>query len=435
MPVKSLLFLLNDVRKRFSCAASATNCKSIKSDVHSSRIKLESASELSASPIVTSIEIKYRGDSLTSEGAVDRGRDCQPDELGAATDGIGLVEEKTSHDRLRDKGDHQRRGELQSRLRQKLSQKRAQVINFEKLVSCPSIELLYINMTQSTILSSLSAATYCLMFAILLIFASQTGSATKETSSAPLSLPINSPSTLRQQGATFGGRNDESTKAGSTLGLGMGAGGALSSIDWPKIGSQLVKQLASGPGVQARDRWINLQVTGDNTRHQYRPRVFSSLRAPGSRLAQQRPGTSSSSVLGGGSGGGGLGGQQNRLNGVWNEFRERLGARNTMRVHNAFRDLAWRILSHFAMPTPAIYELRRQHFYPIEEDAMNDLLFNRNTSKTIRSKRHLKSGHAHLDAQSKSKTMKSTTQDAKKKLHNNGHRVSRRYDDEDDEDR
>lgn len=64
----------------------------------------------------------------------------------------------------------------------------------------------------------------------------------------------------------------------------------------------------------------------------------------------------------------------------------RIGSRNTIRVHNAFRDLAWRIMSSLSMPTPVIYELRRQNFYSPEDDLRNDSLYNKNTSKTIRSR-------------------------------------------------
>lgn len=65
----------------------------------------------------------------------------------------------------------------------------------------------------------------------------------------------------------------------------------------------------------------------------------------------------------------------------------RIGSRNTIRVHNAFRDLAWRLLESLSMPTPVIYELRRQQFYSPAEDVKNDLLFNKNTTKTIRTRR------------------------------------------------
>lgn len=64
----------------------------------------------------------------------------------------------------------------------------------------------------------------------------------------------------------------------------------------------------------------------------------------------------------------------------------RIGSRNTIRVHNAFRDLAWRIMSSLSMPTPVIYELRRQNFYSPEDDLRNDSFFNKNTTKTIRSR-------------------------------------------------
>lgn len=77
----------------------------------------------------------------------------------------------------------------------------------------------------------------------------------------------------------------------------------------------------------------------------------------------------------------------NNLRSSLNRLSNRIGARNTIRVHNAFRDLAWRLLSRFSMPTPVIYELRRQHLYSREDDLMNDSLFNKNTSKTIRSRR------------------------------------------------
>lgn len=72
-----------------------------------------------------------------------------------------------------------------------------------------------------------------------------------------------------------------------------------------------------------------------------------------------------------------------------NRLSNRIGSRNTIRVHNAFRDLAWRLLSGFSMPTPVIYELRRQHLYSTEDDLMNDSLHNKNTSRTIRSRRLL----------------------------------------------
>lgn len=72
-----------------------------------------------------------------------------------------------------------------------------------------------------------------------------------------------------------------------------------------------------------------------------------------------------------------------------NRISARIGARNSIRVHNAFRDFAWRILSSLSMPTPVIYELRRQHMYSPEDDQMNDSLFNRNTTKTIRTGRLL----------------------------------------------
>lgn len=81
--------------------------------------------------------------------------------------------------------------------------------------------------------------------------------------------------------------------------------------------------------------------------------------------------------------------QNNNPSGLIAQIQRRIGARNSIRVHNAFRDLAWRILSRLNMPTPIIYELRRQHLYTPEEDARNDSLSDKNTSKTIRtSRRH-----------------------------------------------
>lgn len=68
-------------------------------------------------------------------------------------------------------------------------------------------------------------------------------------------------------------------------------------------------------------------------------------------------------------------------------IQQRIGARNSIRVHNAFRDLVWRLLSSLSMPTPVIYELRRQHLYSAEDDARNDALFNRNTTRSIRTRR------------------------------------------------
>lgn len=127
------------------------------------------------------------------------------------------------------------------------------------------------------------------------------------------------------------------------------------------------------------------------------PNPISSLdwRRIGSALVRQLP------IGGGGSGNGGHGtsSTSNRfplnrvspLTRVTNRLRQRIGARNTIRVHNAFRDFAWRILSGLSMPTPVIYELRRQNFYPAEEDSVNDNFYNRNTSKTIRSKRFIDS--------------------------------------------
>lgn len=76
--------------------------------------------------------------------------------------------------------------------------------------------------------------------------------------------------------------------------------------------------------------------------------------------------------------------QASPLSRFMSRVRQQIGARNTIRVHNAFRDVAWRLLSGLSMPTPVIYELRRQNLYPPEEDVANDQLFDRNTTKTIR---------------------------------------------------
>lgn len=102
--------------------------------------------------------------------------------------------------------------------------------------------------------------------------------------------------------------------------------------------------------------------------------------------------------------------RRNLLSRTMNRIRQRIGARNTIRVHNAFRDIAWRILSRLSMPTPIIYELRRQNFYPIEEDIMNDSLFNKNTTKTIRTGRQM----LHLPWFENSKTILGTFGEALK---------------------
>lgn len=78
-----------------------------------------------------------------------------------------------------------------------------------------------------------------------------------------------------------------------------------------------------------------------------------------------------------------------RISQALSRLSNRIGARNTIRVHNAFRDFAWRVLSRLSMPTPVIYELRRQNFYSPDDDQYNDSLHSRNTSRTIRSKRYL----------------------------------------------
>lgn len=78
--------------------------------------------------------------------------------------------------------------------------------------------------------------------------------------------------------------------------------------------------------------------------------------------------------------------QRNPFTRAIERISNRIGSRNTIRVHNAFRDLAWRLMSSLSMPTPVIYELRRQNFYSPEDDLRNDSLFNKNTTKTIRSR-------------------------------------------------
>lgn len=126
------------------------------------------------------------------------------------------------------------------------------------------------------------------------------------------------------------------------------SGPPVSALDWRRIGANLLRQL------QPRPR-PSTSAAGSSS---------SASAAPGRR----RPGP---------------------LTRALNQVRQQIGARNTIRVHNAFRDFAWRLLSSLSMPTPVIYELRRQNFYSPEEDAANDSLFNRNTSRTIRSKRLL----------------------------------------------
>lgn len=82
-------------------------------------------------------------------------------------------------------------------------------------------------------------------------------------------------------------------------------------------------------------------------------------------------------------------GGRRRISQAISRIGNRIGARNTIRVHNAFRDFAWRLLSSLSMPTPVIYEIRRQHLYSPEDDQINDQLHAKNTSRTIRSKRYL----------------------------------------------
>lgn len=119
---------------------------------------------------------------------------------------------------------------------------------------------------------------------------------------------------------------------------------------WAQLGRGLIERIA------ARDstRWATISEPSDSIRDVHRRR---------------RP--------------------ENFITRTLNRIGNRIGSRNTIRVHNAFRDLAWRLLSGLSMPTPVIYELRRQHLYSVEDDLMNDSLFNKNTTKTIRSRRLL----------------------------------------------
>lgn len=124
----------------------------------------------------------------------------------------------------------------------------------------------------------------------------------------------------------------------------------LSTVDWPRIRLGLWRALSESARPSP---WSRLGGS--------RPSVAPPSREP------QRPASPLMRALG--------------------QLRNRIGARNTIRVHNAFRDFAWRLLSSFSMPTPVIYELRRQNFYPPDEDAANDNYYNRNTTRTIRSRR------------------------------------------------
>lgn len=267
-------------------------------------------------------------------------------------------------------------GELHRRLKERLARKSQETIRFAQLAACPSSANLLYNMTSAT----------HLMFTIALLltissannFLPMVDCQVRDTSSSAPSAAATSPAAPANE-----------AKPPTPSAWQASNHGPLSSIDWPRIGSQLVRQFTAGG--HHRDRWVNLQVTGENSRNQYRRPAGGLLgswggqAAPSRRPWQQQQNHHSPLASLGSS-------QYNRFNRVWDEFRTRLGARNTIRVHNAFRDFAWRMLSRLSMPTPVIYELRRQHLYPSEEDAMNDMLFNRNTSKTIRSKRHLNIG-------------------------------------------
>lgn len=150
-----------------------------------------------------------------------------------------------------------------------------------------------------------------------------------------------------------------------------------------------VKQLSAN-----RERWTNIP---DYTTNVNNNQLIRWVRRRGSSSQQQHNGPSSDGLFAASSSrpnlfNSGSGGSINRVSNIrqlMNRIRTRIGARNSIRVHNAFRDLAWRLLSSFSMPTPVIYELRRQHFYTPEDDELNDKLFNKNTTKTIRSRRQL----------------------------------------------
>lgn len=139
----------------------------------------------------------------------------------------------------------------------------------------------------------------------------------------------------------------------------------ITTIDWHRIGTRLAHQLSSGGfGTTAGGPGGWSGVSG--SRWSYGPNDHNT------RDSYRYPAT-----------------RQNYLVRTFNRIRSRIGARNSIRVHNAFRDMAWQLLSRLSMPTPVIYELRRQHLYSPDEDLMNDSLFNKNTTRTIRTKRLL----------------------------------------------
>lgn len=144
------------------------------------------------------------------------------------------------------------------------------------------------------------------------------------------------------------------------------------------LGTNLIQNLA---GLHERNTLVNrwsaavpgLSFTSaHHHHHHHRNTPASSDRAPPQQtpLLARRPG---------------------RLMQALNKLSRRIGARNSIRFHNAVRDLAWQLLARVSMPTPIIYELRRRHLYSPEEDQWNDSLATKNTSMTIRSRRQLDS--------------------------------------------
>lgn len=158
-----------------------------------------------------------------------------------------------------------------------------------------------------------------------------------------------------------------------------------STADRLGLDESLVGQMRSFGGKLLRNT-NQLSLGRFETRNSPPSRWISIFGPPGSQSSDRSPPDSSSSTTSN------LGLRRRRglISRTLNRLAERIGARNTIRVHNAFRDLAWRILSRLSMPTPIIYELRRQNFYPPEEDVMNDSLFNKNTTRTIRTGRQLR---------------------------------------------
>lgn len=153
--------------------------------------------------------------------------------------------------------------------------------------------------------------------------------------------------------------------------------------------------LSSLSSLGYQDRWLNVDSLANSASASALPPASSSSSSLLSSLAirdhnHRRRQQQTQSPIGAGAGaGGGWGAGNTYLTRALNNLRNRIGSRNSVRVHNAFRDFAWRVLSRLSMPTPVIYELRRQHFYSPEEDQLNDMLFNKNTTRTIRSKRQL----------------------------------------------